>query len=135
MVRRLSQPVLYPRAYGLYVTLASLDVLLTWAILALGGSELNKLAAWIFATHGVTGATFFKFGTVAFVLVVCEFLGRHQDGELGRRLARWAVIISCVPVTVAIIELSDAEVWEARQAMRDAGHATPLSFDVDAAHP
>jgi hypothetical protein len=133
MVTRLSQPVLYPRAYGLYVTLASLDVLLTWAILALGGSELNKLAAWIFATHGVRGATFFKFGTVVFVLVVCEFLGRHQDGELGRRLARWAVIISCVPVTVALIELSDQQVWESRAAAERAGH--PISLKFDPTHP
>ena len=111
MLRQLRQPVLYPRTYGLYVTLAALDILLTWAILALGGSELNKFAAWIFARHGITGATFFKFATVSFVLIVCEFLGRHQDGELGRRLARWAVIISIIPVTVAIIELTDAEVY------------------------
>jgi hypothetical protein len=116
------------------VTLAALDILLTWTILALNGTELNKLAAWIFANHGVPGATFFKFGTVVFVLVVCEFLGRHQDGELGRRLARWAVIISVVPVAVGLIELSDREVWEARQAMRDAGHPPPWSFDLHTTH-
>ncbi len=130
--------MLYPRAYGLYVALAALDVLLTWVILALGGVELNKLAAWIFANSGVTGATFFKFGTVAFVLIVCEFLGRHQDGELGRRLARWAVIISVVPVTVGVIELSHTETWEHRMAMRDAGVPMPTLLDglrdVNATH-
>ena len=128
MLRQLSQPVLYPRTYGLYVALAALDILLTWAILALGGTELNRFAAWIYEAHSVTGMTFFKFATVSFVLIVCEFLGRHHDGELGRRLSRWAVIISVIPVTVAIIELTD---------YRLAQHADQVllaQFDVDTAH-
>lgn len=134
MLRQMSQPVLYPRTYGLYVLLAALDVLLTWTILALNGSELNKLAAWIIHHHGITGATFFKFATVSFVLVVCEFLGRHHDGELGKRLSRWAVIISIIPVTVAIIELADAEVWRHRYAA-GLDHVSIINFNLNTTHP
>lgn len=132
MLRQLHQPVLYPRTYGLYVALAALDILLTWAILALGGSELNQFAAWIFARHGITGATFFKFATVSFVLIVCEFLGRHHDGELGKRLSRWAVIISVIPVTVAIIELTDAEV--ARYRLAATTDVSMFHLDLNPAH-
>lgn len=113
------RPVLYPRTYGIYVTLASLDILLTWVILGLGGTEMNKVAAWIFDQHGVTGATFFKFATVLVVLLTCEFLGhRPPEERVARRLALLAVAVSVVPVMVGVIELSDARVWKARLAFQ-----------------
>ncbi len=115
----LRRPVLYPRTYGLYVTLASLDVLLTWLILSMGGTELNQIAAWVFDQHGVAGATFFKFTTVLVVLLTCEFLGhRPPEARIARRLAHLAVAISVIPVMVGVIELSDARVWEGPLAMQ-----------------
>lgn len=102
----LTRPILYPKAYGVFIALAAMDVLLTWAILSLGGVEVNKVAAWFFETGGVTGAAFFKFATVYVVLLTCEFAGRHKDGILGRSLVQWAVLINIVPVTVAIVELT-----------------------------
>ncbi|MEO1128947.1 MAG: hypothetical protein AAFX05_04465 [Planctomycetota bacterium] len=108
----LTRPILYPRAYTAYITLAALDVVLSaLIILHLGGEELNAIAAWVFDNGGLPGATVFKFATVYVVLVTCELAGRYKDGELGRSLARWAVLISAVPVGVAIIELTDGLHW------------------------
>jgi len=108
----LQQPVLYPKAYMAYVSLAALDVLLSaLIILHLGGEELNAIARWVFDNGGLPGATFFKFATVYIVLVTCELAGRHEDGALGRSLVRWAVLISAVPVGVAILELSEGLHW------------------------
>lgn len=101
----LRRPVLFPRAYAVYIALAAMDVLLTTLILAKGGVELNKLAAWVFSALGVPGASAYKFGTVMVVLVACELAGRHRTGSLGRGLAHVAVAVSLVPVMIATVEL------------------------------
>lgn len=102
----LLRPVLFPRAYGFYIALAAMDVLFTTLILAKGGVELNKLAAWVFQTHGVPGASAYKFGTVMVVLVACELAGRYRSGSMGRTLAHAAVIISLIPVAIGGVELA-----------------------------
>lgn len=103
----LTRPVLYPRMYGVYVALAAMDVLLTSLLLYhLNGEELNRVARWVFESTGITGATFFKFATVSLVLVTCELAGRHEDGELGRALARAAIFVSLVPVAFALWEIA-----------------------------
>ncbi len=96
----LREPVLYPRAYSAYVLLAAADICLTYIILGLGGRELNKLAAWIFDEHGLTGGLLFKFTTVAVVLVSCEYVGRKRPDDVARTLALWAVLVSLAPVLV-----------------------------------
>ena len=111
------QPVLFPRAYSAYIALAAMDVVLTALILAKGGVELNKLAAWVFNTHGVPGASIYKFGTVMVVLVACELAGRYRAFNLGRSLAIAAVVISLVPVSIAATELGRDVV--ARQPLWD----------------
>jgi hypothetical protein len=102
----LLRPVLFPRAYGFYIALAAMDVLLTTLILAKGGVELNKLAAWVFQAHGVPGASAYKFGTVMVVLIACEMAGRYRSGTMGRALAHAAVIISLIPVGIGAVELA-----------------------------
>jgi len=107
-------PILYPKAYSGYITLAVLDVLLTALILRLGGIEVNWIAAWVIEKAraiegtGLTGMTLFKFGTVFFVLVACEVVGRRHAGW-GTRLSRIAVLISIVPVAMAVLQLLDPE--------------------------
>lgn len=101
---RLRRPVLYPDLYAWYVLVASLDILFTWVILHEGGQELNLLAAWIIDRHDLPGLVLFKFCTVMLVVTVCELLGRRR-GELGVRLARWAVTISAFPVLVGAVHI------------------------------
>ncbi len=99
-------PVLYPRIYPWFVLVATLDVLLTWQIIAgMGGSELNPLAASLISSHGMQAAAFYKFATVAFVLIACEVVGRRRV-PVGRRLACTAVAINCVPVTMAVAQIA-----------------------------
>ncbi|GAB4544612.1 MAG: hypothetical protein Tsb0013_01840 [Phycisphaerales bacterium] len=103
----LREPILFPRMYWAYIALAAADVLLTTMILRAGGAELNVFGQAAFAWAGITGATFFKFATVVVVLLICEYTGRLRE-EMGRLLAYAAVSVSVVPVTVGVLELTDA---------------------------
>ncbi len=108
----LREPILYPKAYTGYIALAAMDVILTALIIRLGGVEVNSVAAWVIEkaryieNTGFTGMTLFKFATVFFVLVACEFVGR-QKATLGRTLATGAVALNCVPVLIAVMQLLD----------------------------
>lgn len=100
----LKQPILYPRIYPWYLLMACLDVVLTWLVLRMGGVELNTVAAWFITRHDVQGMVFLKFGTVFFVLIACERIGRVHDAA-GRRLAFFAVLVNCIPVVMAVTQL------------------------------
>ncbi len=100
----LTRSVLYPDVYLWYVFLAALDIMLTWLILQMGGREENALAKWIIAHGGLVGAVLFKFGTVVFVVLICEYIGRRRAGT-GRRVAEWAIALTAIPVVVAIVQL------------------------------
>ncbi len=97
--------MLFPRAYGSYVLLAAMDILLTWTILCMGGVEMNAIAAWVIEHGGPRAIAFYKFFTVALVLVICEIAGRQRKG-MGRSLSRAAVVISALPVGVALGQLA-----------------------------
>ena len=100
-----TQPVLYPNLHRCFVLLASLDVLITAAILNIGGEEVNPIAASIINSGAHTGMTFFKFATVAFVLVACEWIGRSST-TTGRRLATTAVLANTFAITVGGVQLA-----------------------------
>jgi len=111
----LARAALYPNVYVWYVFLASLDVMLTALILSEvfsdidvhaepRGSEMNPLANWIIRVGGLPGMVAFKFILVIFVVCICEIVGRRKH-ETGRRLARWAVAISAIPVVVALVQM------------------------------
>jgi hypothetical protein len=92
--------VRYPAAYTWIVLLASLDLMLTWVILHQGGQELNRLADSVIDRYGLWGLSAFKFGMISFVICLCEFIGRQRPGS-GRFLAVVAILLNCVPVTMA----------------------------------
>lgn len=94
------KPVLYPGVYPWFVLVASLDIMLTWIILQMGGREANVIAARVIEAAGLPGMTAFKFASVIVVVGICEYIGRRR-AETGRRLAGCAVCISCVPIAVA----------------------------------
>lgn len=96
--------VLYPNRYVWYVFFASLDIMCTWIILHLEGSEVNWIARLVIETGGLTGTVAYKFGLVLIVVCICEIVGRFNR-QKGRRLAEWSVAITIIPVAVAIVQL------------------------------
>lgn len=92
-----TRPVRYPNSYVWFVFFSALDVMLTWAILAYGGTEGNPIAEFVITRWGLPGAIAFKFSLMIFVIIICETVGRVNDRS-GGRLAVLAVIISVLPV-------------------------------------
>lgn len=101
----LNRPVLYPAMYPWLVLVASLDVMLTWVCLSLGGMEFNPIAARFIDVGGLAGALLLKFTCVIVVVCVCEIVGRQRE-LLARRLANGAIVLNSVPVTAALAQLS-----------------------------
>lgn len=115
--------VRYPNAYTWFVFVATLDIVLTYLILnpvlfardttftESRGQEANALADYVIARWDVPGMVVFKFVLVVFVILLCEVIGRHREST-GRRLAEWAVAITCIPVLVALIQIGlDLYFW------------------------
>lgn len=92
-----SRDALYPNAYAWLVLVSSMDLMLTWLVLSLGGHEVNPVARSILDLGGFPAMTVFKLAVVAGVIGACEFVGRQQPGK-GRALSGVAVALSAVPV-------------------------------------
>lgn len=102
-MRRVSREpghVLYPRLYTWVVFLASMDIIMTWVILHMGGSELNQLAATVIERWGLVGMIVLKFVSIIAVVLISEFVGRRKHST-GRFLVIAAVVISVLPVTLS----------------------------------
>ena len=89
--------VRFPNLYLWLIFLSALDVVLTRVILYFGGTEVNPLADWIIDQWGQMGMSLFKFGIVAFVIIICEYTAR-MDMKMAFRLALIGCIISALPV-------------------------------------
>lgn len=76
----------------------------TSMILHADGSELNSIADWVIRNYNLQGMVAYKFVLVAFVVIICEVVGRVTP-ETGRKLARWAVMLNAFPVIVGGIHL------------------------------
>ena len=100
LIRR-SSAVLYPNAYVWLVFFSAMDIMLTWKILELHGSEINPIAEKVIEAWQLPGAIVFKFTLMFFVIVVCEIVGRQRD-SLGRWLARLAVVVCSTPVAYSL---------------------------------
>lgn len=84
--------------------ISALDVVLTWFILLLGGSEVNVLADAVIAFAGLKGILIYKFCLVVFVVLICEVVGRRRLG-VGRNLARLALAVTALPVILSVAQL------------------------------
>jgi hypothetical protein len=94
----LSLPAMrYPNLYTWFVFFSALDIMLTWAVLRRGGSEVNPIANHIIGAWGLNGAIAFKFSLTLLVVIVCEVVSRKRLG-MGKALAVTAMVISAVPV-------------------------------------
>ena len=96
--------VLYPTVYAWFVFFSAMDVICTWCVLSLGGSELNWIAAQVIDRWALNGMLVYKFLLVMLVVVNCEAIGRRRP-LAGRRLSRVAVGITAFPVVAAIAQM------------------------------
>ena len=94
-------PMRYPTEYVWFLLFSSMDVMLTWAILTMGGTEVNPLAALVIDHWGLPGAIAFKFSLMLAVVLACETIGRKVD-RVARNLAQAAVVISAMPVLFSL---------------------------------
>lgn len=92
--------MLYENLYTWFIFISSLDLMMTWVILYVGGYEANPLARHVLHAYGLAGMVAFKMALVLLVIVLCEWTGRRSYGA-GRLLASAGIVITCVPVAVA----------------------------------
>ncbi len=97
-------PMLYQQAYVWFVFVSALDVMLTWIILSLGGSEVNVVADAVISHAGLAGIVAYKFCLVIFVVLMCEAVGRRRP-QAGRKLAEWSVAVTAIPVVLSFVQL------------------------------
>lgn len=104
------EPVLHPRLCSWFVLFAAMDVVLTWVILssAMGGVELNPIAAHVLQAGGITAATYFKFATVMIVMMTSEYIGRRKP-ELGGGLLWLALCANCAVVIVSAVQITSGQ--------------------------
>lgn len=97
--------LLYQDHYSWYLLAASLDVMVTTAIIEhFEGREVNKLANHLIEQYGLWGLVGLKFSTVIFVIMVCEYLGRRSYSR-GRGLATLAIVVSALPVGLGLLQV------------------------------
>ena len=96
--------LLYPKAYKWFVLFSAADIVLTWFILQLGGTEVNVIADTVIATGGLRAILIYKFSLVVMVVLICEVIGRRRP-RTGRRLALAAVAVAALPVVLSIAQL------------------------------
>lgn len=95
----------YPNHYAWYILAASLDVMVTTAIIHhFEGWEANHLANHLIERFGLWGLIGLKYATVVFVVLVCEYVGRINDRK-GRALAVLAIVISALPVGLGLLQV------------------------------
>jgi hypothetical protein len=94
----------YPRHYIWVAVVALLDILITILVLSTGGNELNALARWAIEHAGHFGLVAVKGLTLAVVLCICEYLGRHRP-RAGLRIAEFALISNSVAVAFGLVYL------------------------------
>ena len=97
--------VQFPNYYVWFVLFSSMDIMLTWVILHLGGSEVNPIARRIIDRWDLPGAIAFKFTLMIIVLLVCEFVGTRRRA-LGLLLAIVAIVVSAFPVLYSFVLLA-----------------------------
>lgn len=97
--------VRYPDHYTWLVLVASLDILLTYVILHLGGLEANPLAAKVIYRWGVPGMVIYKFIFIIIAILVAEAIGKRRE-PTGRKFCEYAIVISAFPVILALTLLA-----------------------------
>jgi hypothetical protein len=95
----------YPDHYTWLVLVASLDILLTYVVLHLGGIEANPLAAKVIYRWGVPGMVIYKFIFIIIAILIGEEVGKRNEWK-GRKFLEYAIVISAFPVIFALMLLA-----------------------------
>jgi hypothetical protein len=93
----------FQNAYVWLVFIASLDIMCTWIILWHHGIEVNPLVAKVLS-YGAKGLVAYKYLLIAFVIVLCEIVGRRSRRG-ARVLIGSAIGLTSMPVVLAIAQL------------------------------
>ena len=85
----------------LLVVLSICDLLMTYVLLRKGGHfyEANPIARWIFERWNIAGMTAFKFGLVAFIVILCEIIERRRP-----RVGRAIMLLGCIAALLVIVQ-------------------------------
>lgn len=89
----------FPILCLLLVGLSAADILMTYVLLRIGPHfyESNPVARWFFMRWDIAGMIAFKFGVVAFVIAIGEFVERQRAGW-GRSI----LIIGCLATALVV---------------------------------
>lgn len=90
----------YETELSWFILVGALDVFMTYLILRSSAEgrtrnvliEGNPVARWILHQWGIQGMVYFKFGMIAFVCLIAEYVGQHRS-ELGRNLLKLGTLI------------------------------------------
>ena len=101
-------PWLFLKSHIAFIIVSTLDVIFTWIVLSMGGTEVNPFAAAIlhdWGEHAFFGISIYKYALVVLVVIISENVGRMRY-RTGQMLATLAVVITSVPVLAAITQLA-----------------------------
>lgn len=82
-----------------------LDIMLTWVIMHLGGTEVNPIANAAIAALGHWGLILIKLASIITVVAVLQILAQRNN-EHARQLATVAIAIAAFPPAYALIQLA-----------------------------
>ena len=97
-------PLLLPSHYFWYLLVSSMDLMLTWLILGLGGHEVNAIADRVLQVHGFPGLIIYKFTLVIAVILFCEQIGR-MDLKKAKQVLVFAIAVTSIPVVWSFLLL------------------------------
>ena len=103
-------PLRFVREYFALLTVSTLDIVLTYIILSMGGREVNPLADVVLEYYGHPGMVIYKMSIFIFVVVMCEVIARHEVKK-GLWLARAGIAISAFPVVWSTLLLGSRFVF------------------------
>lgn len=87
----------YPQLWVWLLTFAALDVVVTSAVLRIGGSELNVIALAVIEGAGLAGMVLLKLAGTLTVLTIGEYVARTR-ATLARRLLVCAISVNILAV-------------------------------------
>lgn len=106
---RQSRPLAFQGAYVWLVFVAALDIMFTWIVLYKQGVELNPVANSMIRVFGAKALVAYKFVLISFVIILCEIAHRKNRHKAAVVLISFAILMTCVPVIVAMLQLIDAK--------------------------
>jgi hypothetical protein len=97
--------LLYREFHTWLLVLGTLDIVLTSAVLRVGGVETNMIANAALAWGGIPAMIALKAAGLLTVLGICEYVGRVRP-DLGRRVLNCAVALNTAPVALGAVILA-----------------------------